>query len=67
MAMLSIFLLANRKPGILFELSMVLEADKRMQAEIAALKMLKLPPMPGFERMCDKDGSAKSPGSKKDE
>lgn len=40
-------------PGILFNLTMLLEADERMRAEIKALRENNLPPMPGFEKMCD--------------
>jgi hypothetical protein len=45
----------RRNPGILFKLAMILEADKRMEAEIAMLRLYNLPPMPGFETMCGQD------------
>jgi hypothetical protein len=45
----------RRNPGILFKLAMILEADKRMEAEIAMLRLYNLPPMPGFEAMCGQD------------
>eukprot|EP00128_Syssomonas_multiformis_P010995 Colp12_sorted_trinity150504_noHs@23989 len=40
------------EPGILFNMTLILEADKRMEAEIEALRQYNLPPMPGFETMC---------------
>lgn len=40
------------KPGIMFNVTMIKEARARFQAEVRALRLYSLPPMPGFERMC---------------
>ena len=43
------------KPGLLFNITMIREADKRFFAEVDALKALGLPPMPGFDAPCGDD------------
>lgn len=39
-------------PGILYKITNIPNAEERFHAEVKALKEHKLPPMPGFEKMC---------------
>jgi hypothetical protein len=41
-----------QQPGILFKITMIREADKRVQQQILALRQYRLPPMPGFAGLC---------------
>jgi hypothetical protein len=47
----------DAKPGILYNVTAIVEADKRFEEWIRALKKLDLPPLPGFESMCKEKGA----------
>lgn len=44
------------KPGILFNMTMIKEADQRVKEEIRALRQHRLPFMPGFWDLCPLKG-----------
>ena len=48
----SVIVGSTLKPGYLYKIVQIVDANQRFQAEMKALATLNLPPMPGFETVC---------------